>query len=138
MRCTVQGTYLRKQEHADEEDEGPDELNGDGDAPGGVVVAVLGRVVDDGGEEETDGDRPLVAGNDGAADPLGGALGLVHGDEGGDETDTETGEDTADDEGGPLVATSLEGNTEREDESGNKDTAATTEVISDPSTEEST
>ena len=107
---------LGEVEHADGEDEGPDELNGDGDAPGGVVVAVLGRVVDDGGEEETDGDGPLVAGDDGAADPLGGALGLVHGDEGGDETDTETGEDTADDEGGEVEGTGLEGDAEAEDE----------------------
>ena len=103
-----------------------------------MVVAVLGRVVDDGREQETDRDSPLVSGDDCTTDPLGRTLGLVHGDEDGDETDTETGEDTADDEGGPLVATSLEGDTEREDESGNKDTAATTEVISDPSTEEST
>ena len=103
-----------------------------------MIVAVLGGVVDDGCEQKTDGDRPLVAGDDGTTDPLGRALGLVHGDEDGDETDTETSEDTADNEGGPLVAAGLEGDTEREDGGGDEDTAATTEVISDPSTEEST
>lgn len=96
-----------------------------------MVVAVLGRVVDDGREEETDGDRPLVARDDGATDPLGRALGLVHGDEGGDEADAETGEDTADDEGGPLVAAGLEGDTGGEDGGGEEDTAATTEDVGD-------
>ena len=129
---------LREVEHADDEDERPDELDGDGDAPGGVVVAVLGRVVDDGGEEETDGDRPLVARDDGAADPLGGALGLVHGDEGGDETDAETGKDTADDEDGEGGRAGLEGNADAEDEAGDDNADATTDDVSDRGAKEST
>ena len=129
---------LGEVEHAGGEDERPDELNCDGDAPCRVVRAVLGRVVDNGGEEETDRDRPLVARNDGTTDPLGRALGLVHGDEGGDETDTCTGEDTADDERGQVGSTSLECNTEAEDQAGGDDANATTEDISDGRTEQST
>ena len=125
-------------EHTRGEDKCPDELNSDGDPPRRVVWAVLGRVVDDGGEEETDGDGPLVAGDDGTTDPLGRALGLVHGDEGGDETDTCTGEDTADDERGQVGSTSLECNTEAEDQAGGDDANATTEDISDGRTEQST
>ena len=111
------------------EDEGADELDAGGDPPRRVVVAVLGRVVDDGREQETDGDRPLVAGHDGATDPLGRALGLVHGDEGGDETDAETGEDTAYDEDVHVVCSGLEGDTDGEDQAGDDDTNATTEVV---------
>ena len=105
-------TYLGQVEHTTCEDERPDELDTGGDTPCRVVIAVLSGVVDDGREQETDGDSPLVAGNDGTTDPLGRTLGLVHGDEDGHEADTETGEHTANDEGGPLVATRLEGNTE--------------------------
>lgn len=36
------------------EDDGPGELNTDGDGPRSLVVAVLGGVDDDGGDEETD------------------------------------------------------------------------------------
>lgn len=41
--------------HARYEDTGPDELDGDGDSVSAIVVAGLGTLVDDGGEEETDG-----------------------------------------------------------------------------------
>lgn len=133
-RCT----HLRKEPHAVEDDESPDELDGRRDTPCRMAVAVLGRVVDDGREQQTDGDGPLVAGDDGATDPFRCALGLVHGHEGGDETDTETGEDTADDEGRNVVGTGLEGDTEAEDEAGELDTVTTTEDIGDGSAEEGT
>lgn len=103
-----------------------------------MVVAVLGRVVDNGREQETDGDGPLVAGDDSATDPLGRALGLVHGDKGGDETDTETSENTADDEGSDVMRTGLEGNTEGKDDTCELDTATTAEDIGSGSAEEGT
>ena len=131
-------THLWEPDHTNGEDECPNKLDTRGDTPSRVVIAVLCRIVDDGGEEETDGDRPLVAGDDGAADPLGGALGLVHGDEGGDETDTETGEDTTDDEDREGVAASLHGDTETEDQTCDEDTATTTEHIRERGTEKGT
>ena len=131
-------THLWEPDHTNGEDECPNKLDTRGDTPSRVVIAVLCRVVDDGGEEETDGDRPLVARDDGTTNPLGGTLGLVHGDEGRDETDTETGAHTADNEGGPLVAAGLEGHTEGEDEGGEEDTTATTEGISNVCTSERT
>ena len=103
-----------------------------------MVVAVLGRVVDDGCEEETDGDRPLVSGHDGTTDPLGRALGLVHGDEGGYATDTGTGKDTADNEGGEVGSTRLESDTEGENQAGEDDAKATTKNIGHGSTEKGT
>lgn len=65
---------LGQEDHADEEDEGPGELDGDGDAVGAGVGAVGGGVVDDGGEEEADCDGELVGADDGAADPFGGCF----------------------------------------------------------------
>ena len=94
-----------------------------------MILAILGSVVDDGSEKETDGDRPLVPGDDGTTDPLWRALGLVHGDESRDQTDTETGEETTDDEGCPVVSAGLESDTKREDNACDNDTDTTTEDI---------
>lgn len=102
-----------------------------------MVCAVLRGIVDDGSEKKADGDRPLVSGDDGAADPFGGALGLVHGDEGGDEADTETGEEAADDEGGPVGGAGLEGDTEGEDNAGEDEADAATEDVRNGGTAES-
>lgn len=65
---------LGQEDHAEEEDEGPGKLDGDGDAVGAGVGAVGGGVVDDGGEEEADCDGQLVGADDGAADPFGGCF----------------------------------------------------------------
>jgi hypothetical protein len=135
---TTTDTDLREPDHTDGQDERPDQLDGGRDPPRRVVVPVLGRVVDDRCEQETDGDCPLVARHDGTTDPLGRALGLVHGDQRRDEADAETGEDTADDERGPLVAAGLEGDTEGKDERREEDTAATAEPVSDVGTRERT
>lgn len=89
-----------KNEHADDEDDSPSELDGDGDSVAASVITVLGSVVDDGGEEETDCDGELVGADDCTTDPFGCSLGLVEGDCGGEETDTQTGEETAGDEEG--------------------------------------
>ena len=109
-------TYLRKPEHANEEDNCPDELNGDRNLPRGVIGTILGSIVENCSEEKADCDCPLITSNDGTANPFGGTFGLVHGDEGGDETDAETGEDTADDEGCEVEGAGLEGDTQAEDE----------------------
>ena len=101
-----------------------------------MVITVVSRVVDDVGEKNTDGDRPLITSNDCTTDPFGRTLGEVHGDEGGDETDTQTGEKTADNENRQLVATSLHGDTEAEDNDSNECTALTADPVSDESTGE--
>jgi hypothetical protein len=69
-----------EEEHAYDEDDGPCELHCDGDAVGACVLALVGGVIDDGGEEEADGDGELVGAYNGAADPFGGGFGLVEGD----------------------------------------------------------
>ena len=51
---------LGEQHHTPSEDGCPDKLNGDGNSPCGMVLPVLGRVEDNGGEESSDGDGELV------------------------------------------------------------------------------
>jgi hypothetical protein len=63
----------------DDEDERPGKLDGDGDAVRSRVVAILGGVVDNGSQQETNGNGELVGSDNGSTDPLGGSLGLVHG-----------------------------------------------------------
>ena len=130
LSCFVE-TYLGQEEHTSVENERPDELDRKRDTVRGVVRAVLGGVVDDGSEQETDGDGPLVAGDDGATDPLGRALRLVHGDHDGDEADTETGNAAAGDEERDGRGSGLHGHAGREDERGKDDTEFTSEVVTD-------
>ena len=80
-----------------------------------MVWSILGRVVDNVGEEETDGNSPLVATDDGTTDPLGGALGLIHRDQSGDQTDTETSKDTTNIEERKRSGCCLDSNTDGED-----------------------
>ena len=62
---------FRQDEQASGENDGPEELHGDGDAVGAGVVAVLGRVDDAVGHEDPDGDAELVAGYQGSPDLFG-------------------------------------------------------------------
>lgn len=71
---------LGEEQQTKDQDNGPGKLHGDGDAVAASVLAVVGGVVDDGGEQETDGDGELVRADDGAADPLGSSFSLVEGD----------------------------------------------------------
>lgn len=90
-------------------------------------VANLGK---DGSEEETDGDSPLVAGDDGTANPSRSALRLVHGDEGGNQTDTKTSDNTTNIEKRPLGSTSLHCDTGDEDDISDEKRLFPTESIS--------
>jgi hypothetical protein len=64
-------------QQAGKQDERPGQLNGDGDTVRPGVVPVRGGVVDDGGEEQADGDGPLVGTDDEAANPFGSRFRLV-------------------------------------------------------------
>lgn len=68
---------IGKDQHAADENDGPGKLDSDGDAVAAGVIPVLGGVVDDGGQEETDGNGELVGTDDGSSDPLGGGFRLV-------------------------------------------------------------
>ena len=81
-----------------------------------MVWSVLGRIVQNIGEEETDGNSELVATDDGTTDPLGGALGLIHRDQSRDQTDTDTSKHTTDDEERNASSCGLESDTDGEDE----------------------
>jgi len=120
---------LGEEDHADGENETPNKLDTDGDSPRSMTGLVLGGVVDNRREEETDGDRPLVAGDDRATNPLGRTLGLVHGDQHGNHTNTPTGEDTTHDEEREGKSSRLHGNTDGKDEDSEDDGPSPTEDI---------
>jgi hypothetical protein len=81
-----------------------------------VIRSVLCGVIANGGEEEPNGDTPLIETDDGTSDPLGGALGLIHWGQGGDQADTETGNDPTNDKKRKRGCRGLESDADREDE----------------------
>ena len=85
---------LGKEEKTCGEDDGPKELDCDGDSVRSGIVPVLGRVDDAVGEKDTDGDTELVTGHNCSSDLSGSNLGKVKDDDGRDESDTETGDQT--------------------------------------------
>ena len=58
---------LREEDHANSENETPNELDGNRESPRSAGGFVLGGIVDDGGDEETDCDRPLITGDESTA-----------------------------------------------------------------------
>jgi hypothetical protein len=62
-----------KEHETSSEDDGPGELDGDGNAVSTSVITALGGVDDDGGEQNTNGDAELVTSDEGTTD-LAGAL----------------------------------------------------------------
>jgi hypothetical protein len=86
-----------------------------------VVWSIFGRIVENVGEEEANGNSELVATDDGTTDPLGGALGLIHRDQSGDQTDTEAGKHTTDDEERKVSGCGLESDTDGEDKTRSND-----------------
>jgi hypothetical protein len=123
--------HLWKQEHAEGKNCGPDELNCNWDLIRGMIRPVFGGVVEDAGEEETDGDSPLVKTNDSTTNPLRGTFGLVHRDQSRNQADAETSPDTTNDEEGNGSCGGLQGNTDGEDETCHNKTPFATEVISE-------
>jgi hypothetical protein len=116
-------------QHADNEDDSPGELDGDGDTVATGVVTVLGGVVDDGGEEETDCDGELVCADDCTTDPFGRGLRLVERDCCGQETDTQTSEETTGHEEGDGCCDGLQDDSETEDDTLHNHTPSSTEFI---------
>jgi hypothetical protein len=121
-----------------EHDDGPCKLDCDGDTVRAGVVAVLGGVVDNGGDEKSDGDGKLVATDNSTTDPFGTGLRLVKGNRHGDHADTVTSEETAGDEQGNVSGSSLKNDTNAEDDIGCDETENTTKHIRAGSTSEST
>lgn len=134
-----------EEEETTAEDDGPGELETDGDLVGLHAVEVLGSVDDAGSEEETDGDAELVTGDEGTADLLGANLRHVQDDNGRLETDTDTGNETTDDDASEsitMTSNHLNNNTNSVDEATHDDSplAADTvgKITSDEGTEEGT
>lgn len=129
---------LWEEEETDGQDGGKCELETDGEMVGCLAVVVLGGVFNDGGEEETDGDAPLVGRYDGTSNPSGSDFGLVEDDQGRDTTDTETSNDSTDDEEVELSGNHLENDTDAEDGEDDLQTPSSTEEVTERSTTEGT
>lgn len=66
-----------KDQHATKQDQRPCELNSNGNSIAPSVVVILGGIIHDGSEQETNGDGKLVCTDDGATNPFGSRFGLV-------------------------------------------------------------
>ncbi len=65
---------LGQDQHPNGQDDGPGELYCDRDTVRTGIVTVLGGVVNNGGDEETDSNRKLIAADNSTADPFGSRL----------------------------------------------------------------
>lgn len=128
-------------------DDGPEELDGDGDTVRASVITVLGRVNNAVGQQDANGDAELVTSNDGTADLARGDLGHVpvgirwgngvesgakvcsQDDNGRDETDTETGNETTANHDIEASGSSLENTTDSEDEAADDDGQTTSNEV---------
>lgn len=129
---------LGQEEETSREDDGPQELHGDGDTVRSGIIAVLGGVDNAVGEEDTDGDAELVTGHEGTADLLGRDLGHVQNDDGGDESDTETGDQATHNHDGKGGGGSLQDSTNGEDAASHDNGWATTNEIGDVTSSDGT
>lgn len=133
---------FREKEETDGEDDGPEELDSDGNAVRARVVAAVDCVGDNGSQHETDGYGELVAGDDGTTDLLRSDLRHVENVDGRDETDTDTSDQTTNDKERNGGRSDLENDTNGEDTAASNDGKTTTEPVGkstgDKSTEEGT
>jgi len=114
-------------------------LDGQGDTVCASVVAVLGGIVDQRGQKQTNGDTQLVGTNNEPTNPFGKSLGLVHGDLNRYETDTETSEESSSNEHTLLGGSNLEDDTEVERNGGtNDDTPLAASDVGDETSSQST
>lgn len=129
---------LGEEQKTNSENQSPQHLESDRDAVGTGVIAVLGSVVDARGQHQTDGDAELVAGDDGTADLAGRDLGHVQDDDGRHKADTESSNKTTSDEQTQAAGGSLENDTNDEDNAASDHGSATTEPISNVTSNQST
>lgn len=121
---------LRQNEHATNENNGPGELNRDGDAVGPRVHAQRRGVIDYGSQEQPNGDGELVSADNSAANPFGSGFGLVQRDEGGDQTDAQAGEETTCQKERQRDGCGLQDHAEGENETRHDEREAAADVVS--------
>lgn len=129
---------LGQAEKTTAEDDGPGELDGDWNAVRARVHAVLSGLVDARGEEKTNGNGELVAGDDGTTNGLGGDLRHVENDGGGNEADANTSDETASNKQIDGSGSDLENDTDGEDDTAGNNGGATTNPVGEGTSKEST
>lgn len=145
-------------DHSSDQNDGPGELNSDRDTVAAGIHAVLGGVVDNGSQKQTDGDGQLVSTDNGTTDPLGSGLRLVQRNWKNlcqtslldlslgfcqltscrEKTDTQTGEESASHKQRDGSRGCLQDNTKAENKSVENHANPTTEVIRNRGSTEST
>jgi len=121
---------LGDEDAANKHDDGPRKLHRNGDTVGAGVVAVLGGVVDNSSDQQTDGNGELVAANNSTTDPLGRGFRLVERDGCRNHADSVASEETTGNEEGNISGDGLENDTDAEDNIGSDQTIDTTKEIS--------
>jgi hypothetical protein len=129
---------LREQEETNAKNQSPQELDGNGNAVGASVEAVLGSIVDAGGEQDTDGDGELVTGHDGTTESLGRNLRHVEDDDGGDESNTNTGNQTSSHQKTDGGGGDLKDDTDGEHHTSSNDRGTTTDPVCENTAKECT
>lgn len=119
-------------------DQSPGELDTDWDAVRATVHTILSTVDNARGEEKTDGDAELVAGDQGAANLSRADLRHVKDDNGRFETDTETSDEATGREKRDAGGDNLHNDTDHEDEATDDDGGTTTDEVGNVTSGEST
>lgn len=128
---------LGENKHTGDQDDGPGELDGNGNTVGAGIVTLLRSLVNDGRKEDADSYGELIGANDGTTDPFGHGFGLIERNKGGNETDTETSNDTANGEQRNGGSCSLEDNADGENDRSVNETPASTKDITERSSSQS-
>lgn len=128
---------LGQENATDEDNDGPCELHSNRNAVRSTVVALLGCIVNDGGEKKTNGNCKLVAADDGTADPFRAGFRLVERDGSRDHAYTVAREETACDEHGNFGRSSLQDDSEAENDAAGDEAKTSTKKVSDGSSRQS-
>lgn len=95
-----------------------------------MALSILRRFVNDGGEQESDGDGPLIETNDESSVLLGSTLRLVHWHEAGHHSNSQSGDDSANNERRELRV-ELKSDSQNEHDTGKDETEFPSESISE-------
>ena len=122
---------LWKEEEASSDDNGPQELNCDGNSVAASVEAVLCGIHDTVGQENANGDAELVTSYQSSSNLLWCDFRHVENDDRADETDAGTADDTADGHDGDTGRCGFQDTSDGEDEASCDDCGSSTNEISD-------
>ena len=123
--------------HSDEKNDSPSELDSNRDSIRSGVVQVLRGVVNNGGEQQSDCNSPLIATDDCTSDPFRARLGLIERNRCTKQTHTKPSEETPGDKQWDCGRDSLQDNTDTENSRVEDHTHASSQDIGNGCAEQS-